>query len=301
APPPPPPDPPERPQLRDLFSDMLPETPPPPPPPQDSGTTQGPPGGAQAGPAGAASREGGGPAVSGALTPPPGAMGGEGGAFAPFPEASPAPVQLAPLLAPQLPPPLPPREVGPDREGNAAAFDRPAIQTPAPPENPHSGPAIGRAGSLLAEDGPTPPGGRSRAAILTPPAPLASLPQTGGRQGSSPAGGGAGGDAAAGQSRRRARRVPAPLPKPDLTVMIVNETGNPSAADNYGSVLASIGYSVVGVAERASSSPGSRQTVIAYRPGKEAQARALARRLPGDKAVSVSREPLPAEAVVIIR
>jgi hypothetical protein len=83
--------------------------------------------------------------------------------------------------------------------------------------------------------------------------------------------------------------------------MIVNETGNPSAADNYGSVLASIGYSVVGVAERASSSPGSRQTVIAYRPGKEAQARALARRLPGDKAVSVSREPLPAEAVVIIR
>jgi hypothetical protein len=83
--------------------------------------------------------------------------------------------------------------------------------------------------------------------------------------------------------------------------MIVNETGNPAAAENYRSVLSSIGYDVVSIAERPSSAPGSRQTVISYEPGKEAQARALARRLPGDKSVTASREPLPAQAIVIIR
>jgi hypothetical protein len=83
--------------------------------------------------------------------------------------------------------------------------------------------------------------------------------------------------------------------------MIVNETGNPAAAENYRSVLATIGYDVVSIAERPSSAPGSRQTVISYEPGREAQARALAGRLPGDKSVTASREPLPAQAIVIIR
>jgi hypothetical protein len=83
--------------------------------------------------------------------------------------------------------------------------------------------------------------------------------------------------------------------------MIVNETGNPAAAENYRAVLSAVGYRVVSVAERPSSAPGSRQTVVAFVPGKEAQARALARRLPGYKAVTASREPLPAQAVVIIR
>jgi hypothetical protein len=83
--------------------------------------------------------------------------------------------------------------------------------------------------------------------------------------------------------------------------MIVNETGDPSAAQNYGAVLSSIGYDVVSIAERPSSSPGSRQTVVTFEPGKEGQARALANRLPGDKALTASREPLPAQAIVIIR
>lgn len=219
-------------------------------------------------------------------------MGTEGGSFAPFPEAAPAP------RTPLLPPALPPREVGPDRGDDAPAFERPAITPPSPPEDPASGPAIGRAGSLLAEDGPTPPGSRGKAAIVTPPDPKAPAKddrKTGASSGSSPSSG-----KSKGTGQRRARSA-APLPRPDLTVMIVNETGSPAAADNYRAVLASVGYQVVGIAERPSSSPGSRQTVISCVPGKEGQARALARRLPGNKAVSVSREPLPAQAIVIIR
>jgi hypothetical protein len=82
--------------------------------------------------------------------------------------------------------------------------------------------------------------------------------------------------------------------------MLINESGNPGAAEAYGSVLAQIGYKVLSIAQRANTGSGDRKTVITYSPGKEAQARALARRIPGDKVLAASRD-LPAEAVVIIR
>jgi hypothetical protein len=46
---------------------------------------------------------------------------------------------------------------------------------------------------------------------------------------------------------------------------------------------------------------GGQGTVITYRPEREAQAKALARRLPGPKVLSRAEGALPADAMVIIR
>jgi hypothetical protein len=162
------------------------------------------------------------------------------------------------------------------------------------------GPAIGRAGSLLAGDGPTPPGSRGQAEILNPPTNRPGESARG-RASAASNGTGTGSDASGTTGKKRSRRSGVSAVRPNLTVMIVNESGNPSAAENYRAVLSSVGYEVVSVSERSNSSPGSRQTVVSYMPGKAAQAKALAGRLPGSKAVVASGEILPAEAVVIIR
>jgi ACT domain-containing protein len=84
-------------------------------------------------------------------------------------------------------------------------------------------------------------------------------------------------------------------------VVIIDESGAPGAAESYGAVLSSIGYNVLSVSRRQNSSHGDRKTVIAYAPGKEAQARALARRIPGEKVMAMGGEGLQADTVVIIR
>jgi hypothetical protein len=72
------------------------------------------------------------------------------------------------------------------------------------------------------------------------------------------------------------------------------------AQDAYRQVLSQIGYTVISANQSASSSQ-SKKTTIVYQAGKEGQARALASRIPGEKELIASKEPLPAEAIVTIR
>jgi hypothetical protein len=65
--------------------------------------------------------------------------------------------------------------------------------------------------------------------------------------------------------------------------------------------LAEIGYVVISSTQGVPAPGAEQKTLITYQAGKESQARALARRLPGNKELALSREPLPAEAVVRIR
>jgi hypothetical protein len=82
--------------------------------------------------------------------------------------------------------------------------------------------------------------------------------------------------------------------------MLVNETGRPQVGEDYRVVLSQIGYNIVSVSER-SPSGNAGTTVITFQPGRQGQASALARRLPGNRQLVASSSPIPAEAVVIIR
>jgi hypothetical protein len=61
-----------------------------------------------------------------------------------------------------------------------------------------------------------------------------------------------------------------------------------------------MGYDVVS-ASQGSGGRGPGKTTILYEAGKEAQARALAGRVPGQTELVISKEPLPAGAIVTIR
>jgi predicted dinucleotide-binding enzyme len=60
-----------------------------------------------------------------------------------------------------------------------------------------------------------------------------------------------------------------------------------------------MGYQVVGVSNGIGQPSG--QTIITYQPGRQSQAQALARRLPGQKVVVQAQGSIPAGAVVTIR
>ncbi|MDR2459206.1 MAG: LytR C-terminal domain-containing protein [Deltaproteobacteria bacterium] len=271
----------ERAQLRELFEDMLPEPPPAapqePPAPQTPGTST----------------------VTGSLAPP-GAMGDEASALAPpLVQSGASSSEQVPLL----PPPLPPREVGPDRSETPLAPAGPPIQAPPPPEDTFSGPAIGRAGSVMVEGGPTGQGTPQGSATILPPA---APPPPASQQSSSATAGQnstpnkpAASSSSQGSGTAAPKRSPASV-KPNLTVIIVNETGSPGTAENYRAVLSAIGYNVISVIDRANTT-GEHKTLITYLPSKESQARALANRLPGAKELRASNDILSAEAVVIIR
>jgi hypothetical protein len=68
--------------------------------------------------------------------------------------------------------------------------------------------------------------------------------------------------------------------------------------ENYQAVLTQMGYQVVGVTNGPSQPSG--QTIISYQSGRQSQAQALARRLPGRVTVQAAAD-LPAQAVVTIR
>jgi hypothetical protein len=83
-------------------------------------------------------------------------------------------------------------------------------------------------------------------------------------------------------------------------VVLINETGRPQVGEDYRIVLSQIGYNIIYVSER-NPSGNLGETVIAYQSGRQSQASALARRLPGPRKLVASTTPLPAEAVVVIR
>jgi hypothetical protein len=174
--------------------------------------------------------------------------------------------------------------------------------------------AIAKAGSLLMEEGMRPKVGS--AAILEPgvpgPAPkggdLSQAAKTDGqgraksqaKKGSGTTGGSASKSTGKSTGKAKSKAKSAATAKPNLSVMVVNETGNPSVGEDYRMVLSRMGYRVVSVTSRGPSGTGG-QTVITYQSGRQGQAKALARRLPGPRQLVASREALPAEAVVIIR
>jgi hypothetical protein len=282
----------DRRQLRDLFQDMLP----PPPTAQDNPPNQGsvtgsltpPPGGAAGGPSG------------GALTPPiqvPPGLSGSSGAQAPIlppVEASPDSASSGPVIVVR----------DPMAESQTPSAPPPSITPPPVPDDPNSGPAIGRAGALMVESGPSAQTGpKGSAAILAPSSPAATVPAPKSSPGAASKSQGTGTQSASppkNGSQGSKRPAPAAPLRPNLSVVIINESGSPEAAESYRAVLSSIGYRVLSVSQRQNSSPGNRQTVIAYGPGKESQARALARRIPGEK-IMAKGDGLPADTVVIIR
>jgi hypothetical protein len=308
--------------VRELFSEYLTETlesnPPQnePEPAQPAQQTQ------QAQPAQRAQAEPPAPTSAGGPLPPPGQGGGSlGELFSEFtttdvPDNSPRPpeapsgsgsviIPISPppqpgsLTAPLAPPPLPPTALAPP--------DDPAA-LPDPGEDA-ANLAIARAGSLLMEEGMRPRVGS--AAILEPGDPAAKAngkqaPSKTAKKNERPAGkanakanGKAAPKANAGTKKAARPRAAAPA-RPNLSVMVVNETGRPQVGEDYRLVLSRMGYKVVSVTERSPSGQGG-GTVIAYRSGRQSQARALARRLPGPRQLEPSREALPAEAVVVIR
>jgi hypothetical protein len=83
-------------------------------------------------------------------------------------------------------------------------------------------------------------------------------------------------------------------------VILVNESGDPRAAESYSRVLSQMGYDVVS-ASQGMPRGGAGKTTIAYEPSNAAQARALANRIPGQTVLEPTQSPLPAGAVVTIR
>jgi hypothetical protein len=150
------------------------------------------------------------------------------------------------------------------------------------------------AAAILAPEAPAAEPGKRGQAKNGPPKPAAKENQR-----SKPRQGQAAAPRAGRAGRAAAPAAKAPLPKPGISVFLVNETGQPRVADNYLAVLSQMGYQVVGVTNGTGQPPG--QTVITYQPGRQAQAQALARRLPGQKVVVQAQGPIPAGAVVTIR
>jgi hypothetical protein len=159
--------------------------------------------------------------------------------------------------------------------------------------------AISRAGSLLAEKGLRPKVGS--AAILTPGPPPDQTPAASAGKGKAkaPAKSQVKGPVPAKAQTQALPKAAAPA-RPNLSVVVINETGRPKVGEDYRAVLSQIGYRVLSVSEGA---PGGQpgQTIITYQSGRQGQARALARRLPGPRHLVASSAPLPAEAVVVIR
>jgi hypothetical protein len=162
---------------------------------------------------------------------------------------------------------------------------------------------IARAGSLLTEQGLRPKVGS--ATILAPGEPASvsigaasASPKKSGQGGAAP-------KATKSQDKKPADKAiskpkAATPAKPNMSVILVNETGRSQVGEDYRLVLSRIGYNVLAVSERGLSG-NSGQTVITYQSGRQGQARSLARRLPGPRRLEASSGPLPAEAVVIIR
>ncbi|MDR1308722.1 MAG: LytR C-terminal domain-containing protein, partial [Deltaproteobacteria bacterium] len=246
----------ERAAVRQLFQDLLPPTPEPAEPLASSPTANGVLAPQPALPA----------SVSAPLSPPP---------------ANPASVR-----EPLSPPPPPAAQT-------AVALPPPSGEV-ADQAEPDESLAIARAGALLAEHGMRPKVGSAAILDTSPGQDATGRPARGqpdkkaeGRRTA------ATGQAAKGQGKAGG---PSPAPaRPSLSLALVNETGRPQVGEDYRAVLSQIGYRIVSVSDRQPSGTAG-QTVIAFAAGRQAQARALARRLPGTRQLVASQEPLPADA-----
>jgi hypothetical protein len=101
-------------------------------------------------------------------------------------------------------------------------------------------------------------------------------------------------------SQETAPRSQTRVVRPNLTVIVVNETGNPQVGQSYREVLSQMGYSVLGVTDRPPTG-NTGQTIVTYQANRRSQASTLARHLPGQRHLVPSRDALPAEAIVTIR
>jgi hypothetical protein len=208
---------------------------------------------------------------------------------------------------PLLPPPLPPRALPATPAAPEAQAARDATLPPiSEPKtvDPNEGLAIGKSGYLLAQEGPeAAPGRAGQARIVTDgqaPVPGRTPPgsSAGGKAGTKPKAG-SGGSSGSGTAKPKGK--PRAVVKPNLSVILVNETGVPGAENAYHQVLSQIGYNIVSSSQGVpTGGPGSKTTIV-YQAGQAAQARALASRIPGEKELVASKEPLPAGAIVTIR
>ncbi|MDR1656073.1 MAG: LytR C-terminal domain-containing protein [Deltaproteobacteria bacterium] len=267
----------QRAELTQLFQDLIPEPP----------ATNSSPNNAAAGALGTNNAAPLGTANQNSLTVP---------LLPPPPPTQPVAVVSSPSPPVALPPPPP----------AAAAMPSPATQTPtaakAEPQ-PAAAPAqedfaISRAGSVMAEFGMTPKTGS--AAVISPadlsPAASVSTPATSQAAATAASTRPVAASQASAQTKPKS---PAPI-RPNLSVMLINETGRSQVGEDYRSVLSQMGYTVVAVSSR-NPSGGAGQTEIAYRPDQRGQVQLLSRHLPGHKILNPTDQNLPAGALVIIR
>jgi hypothetical protein len=197
----------------------------------------------------------------------------------------------------------------PPADQSVSALTAPASSTPAgstapalaaPEQVAEDGPAIGRAGSLLTQEyyGQAKvlppldlPPAREETAVA--PAPKAKVQPTAQPKAKAPKGG-------------QGRRPPAPAALPRGSRALVNETGDPQVGAVYQSALSRLGYTILpgpagGFSPGSAGQPARSETVIYYRPGTQARARAVSRDLPGRKTMAEAPPGAAADIVVVLR
>ena len=88
-----------------------------------------------------------------------------------------------------------------------------------------------------------------------------------------------------------------------VSLILINETGNERVGEIYSSVLSKMGYSIISVGNNPSGTTPSGRTVINYKSGSKAKAQAVARHLPGRKSMveAKSGEVLAADIMVFLK
>ncbi|MDR2724515.1 MAG: LytR C-terminal domain-containing protein [Candidatus Adiutrix sp.] len=224
----------------------------------------------------------------------------------------PADQSVSALTAPALATPPPAVQAVPAQPAPVPAA--PAAPVQAAPEPPvEEGPAIGRAGALLTQEYhgqakilpplDLPPAREGAVAPVAAPAPApasAPAPKPENKVGAkAPAP-----KAKAPSKGSQGGRAPAPAQPPPLargSLALVNETGDPQVGAVYQSALSRLGYTIL-------SGPGggfgpgpAGQTVVYYRPGAQARARAVSRDIPGRKTMAEAPHGAAADIVVVLR
>jgi hypothetical protein len=82
--------------------------------------------------------------------------------------------------------------------------------------------------------------------------------------------------------------------------VLVNETGNPQVGEIYRSVLSRLGYTVTTQPPGPAAGGPTGRTVIYYRPGGQARAKAVSRSLPGRKTLAEAAGGA-ADIVIVLR
>lgn len=105
--------------------------------------------------------------------------------------------------------------------------------------------------------------------------------------------------ASAPNTQKAPSRPAAPIVRSPLS--LINETGSDRMLEIYRSVLGQMGYRIVSVETRPPAAPPTGETIILYRPGLRARARAVAGHLPGRKTLVETAAALPTEISILLR